>query len=229
MSIDSEAVAAHLGRIQARITEAGGQLDRVRICAVTKGFGPDAACAALDAGLSDVGENYANELIDKATAVAAAGYAPRWHMIGTIQRNKVRRLAPHVDLWQSVDRIEVGTEIAKWAPGAAVLVQVNATGEANKGGCALDTTPALVESLTDRGLAVHGLMTIGPTQSGADPRPAFDAVAELAGRLGLTEVSMGMSGDLEVAVAAGATMVRVGTALYGPRPRVVTGDSRSGE
>jgi uncharacterized pyridoxal phosphate-containing UPF0001 family protein len=148
---------------------------------------------------------------------ATEGVAPRWHAIGRLQRNKVRDLAPHVHLWQSVDRPELGAAIARHAPGARVLVQVGATGEEGKGGCPPEQVPGLVDALVALGLDVRGLMTVGPTDPDADPRPGFDLVAALAGRLGLAEVSMGMSGDIEAAVAAGSTMVRVGTALFGPR------------
>jgi PLP dependent protein len=222
-------VRAGLAVVTDRIAAVGVDPDRVRICAATKGFGPEAAIAALEAGLTDIGENYAKELVAKATHVAAAGFLPRWHMIGTLQRNKVRRLAPHVALWQSVDRIELAAEIARRSPGASVLVQVNATDEATKGGCTPDDTPDLVHRFTDLGLDVQGLMTIGPTERGVDPRPAFDTVAHLARRLGLPELSMGMSNDLESAVAAGATMIRVGTALFGSRPPPVTAGHGSDE
>jgi PLP dependent protein len=215
---------ARLAAVRHRIVEAGGQLDRITICAVTKGFGADAVRAAVAAGLRDIGENYAQELVAKAGELAgdAATAQIRWHMIGGVQRNKVRTLGHLVGLWQTVDRDELGVEIAKRSPGAAVLVQVNATGEAGKSGIAPADAPALVDALVARGLDVRGLMTVGPTDPDTDPRPAFDRVARLAADLGLAELSMGMSADLEAAVAAGSTMVRVGTALFGPRPTGAT-------
>lgn len=214
-------LAARLAAVHDRIRAAGGDPARTTVCAVTKGFGADAVVDAVRAGLLDVGENYAQEMLAKVAELATRDddppITPRWHVIGRLQRNKVRALAPHVHLWQSVDRAELGAAIARHAPGARVLVQVGATGEPGKGGCAPDDVPDLVDALLALGLDVRGLMTVGPTDATADPRPGFDLVAALAARLGLPEVSMGMSGDLEAAVAAGSTMVRVGTALFGPR------------
>ncbi|MFP3905685.1 MAG: YggS family pyridoxal phosphate-dependent enzyme [Acidimicrobiales bacterium] len=221
--IDPAVVGERLASLRRRIRDVGVDPDTITIVAVTKGFGPDAVRAALATGLVDVGENYAQELLAKVESVVADA-TPRWHMIGALQRNKVRKLAPHVSVWQTVDRLAVGREIARWAPGATVLVQVNATGEATKAGCPPDQVPELVEQLQAVGLDVRGLMTIGPTEVGADPRPGFEATALLADRLGLTELSMGMSGDLEVGVSCGATVVRVGTALFGPRQQGVTAE-----
>jgi PLP dependent protein len=223
--LDAREVADRLIEVRQRIARAGADPATVRICAGTKGFGTDAVHAAVALGLVDIGENYAQELVRKAEDLAAepavAG-AVRWHMIGAVQRNKVRLLAPHVALWQTVDRPEVGAEIARRAPGAAVLVQVNATAEAAKAGVAPPGVPALVDRLAGLGLDVRGLMTIGPTDLRIDPRPMFETVAALGARLGLIDLSMGMSGDLEAAVECGATIVRVGTALFGPRPPGVT-------
>ncbi len=141
-----------------------------------------------------------------------------WHFIGRVQRNKVRHVASVVALWQSVDRAEVGAEIARHAPGARVLVQVNVGAEPQKGGCPPSAAAELVERLTGLGLAVEGLMTVPPLH--ADPRPYFAQLRELATRLGLSTLSMGMSGDYEAAIAEGATLVRVGTAVFGARPPV---------
>lgn len=219
--IDPAVVAGRLGGVRRRIHDAGADPGEVTVVAVTKGFGPDAVAAAIEVGLDDIGENYAQEMLGKIDAMGPDTVA-RWHMIGALQRNKVRGLAPHVALWQSVDRLAVGREIAKWAPGARILVQVNATGEDAKAGCRFDEVPRLVEELDALGLDVAGLMTIGPTDPDLDPRPTFEATASLAEQLGLRERSMGMTGDLEVAVGSGATMVRIGTALFGPRPGGVT-------
>src|SRR3954447_2340927 len=117
----AELVVSNLEQARARIRAAGGQ--DVRIVAVTKGFGADAVAAARQAGLTDLGENYADELIAKWEA------GPRWHFLGANQRNKVRAMAEKVGLWQGVDREAAGREIAKRAPGAAVLVQVNLSGD----------------------------------------------------------------------------------------------------
>jgi uncharacterized pyridoxal phosphate-containing UPF0001 family protein len=127
----------------------------------------------------------------------------------------VAALAPLVDLWQSVDRIELGRAIAGRVPGAAVLAEVNVADDPAKAGVAPAAAAALVDGLRSEGLAVGGLMTI--PAAGRDPRPAFAALAALADRLGLAEVSMGMSDDFETAVEEGATIVRVGRAIFGPR------------
>ena len=122
-------------------------------------------------------------------------------------------------MWESVDRIELLDEIARRAPGAAVLVQANLSGEPQKGGAPLDDVPALVEHGAALGLEVRGLMGVGPAGDLAGTRRGFQALVALADRLGLPERSIGMSGDLEVAVEEGATLVRVGRDLFGPRPQ----------
>lgn len=219
MTIDADAVAAGLDRIHQRITDAGGDPARVTVLAVTKGFGPDAADAAVAAGLRRLGENYAQELADKAGRVDALdGTGPEWHFIGQLQSNKVRLVAEVVSCWQSVDRSSLVDEIAKRAPGARILVQVNATDEEHKGGCVPGAVADLVTRSRDAGLDVAGLMTVGSFDDDRVTAAAFETVAGLADDLDLAERSMGMSGDLELAVRAGTTMIRVGTALFGPRP-----------
>lgn len=216
--IDVATIVARAEGVRARIATAGGDPGAVTLVAVTKGFPPALAVAAAEAGLSDLGENYAQELVPKVDAVAASGATPRWHFLGNLQRNKVRALAPHVALWQSVDRASLGAEIAKRAPGAAVLVQVNLSGEDQKGGCARDEAPALVEGLAAAGLDVRGLMGVAPAGPPEDAREGFRWLRATVDHLGLAVCSMGMSGDLEVAVQEGSTMVRVGTGLFGARP-----------
>lgn len=214
-----EEVGEAAQRVRDRIAAAGGDPATVTVLAVTKGFGPEVALAAARAGLVELGENYAQELVAKAPVVAA-GYdgAVRWHAIGRLQRNKVSALAEVVSLWQSVDRPELGDEIARRAPGARVLVQVDLSGEPAKGGCAPAGVPALVARLTDAGLAVDGLMGMGPVGPAESARAGFALLRELADGLALPTRSMGMSDDLEVAVEEGSTMVRVGRALFGARP-----------
>lgn len=205
-------VDARLGEIRERIAAAGGDPARTTIVAVTKGLGAEACSGALAAGLADLGENYAQDLESKASRLPGAA---RWHLLGAVQRNKVRRLAGHVYLWQAIDRIEVGRSIAAHAPGARVLVQANLAPGPGRAGCSWEELPSLVEALQELGLRVRGLMGVGDP---ADPRPGFRRLAAEAGRLGLGVVSMGMSADFEVAVQEGSTMVRLGTALFGPRP-----------
>jgi len=218
-SFASDEVAQRLRAVRARIEEAGGDPSRVRIVGVTKGFGPEAVLAARAAGLVDIGENYANELVAKAADVQADASPAmlRWHFLGAIQRNKVARLAPVVGLWQSVARAEEGARIARFAPGATVLVEVETTGLAERNGCPPDDVAALVARLRDTGLDVQGLMTVaGPGEGAA--RSAFGTVRRLADELGLEERSMGMTDDLDAAVREGTTMVRIGRALFGERP-----------
>lgn len=210
--------------VRSRIADAGGDPERVRLLAVTKGHSAAAVAASAAAGLLDVGESYVQELVAKAFALesrsALEGVEPpqvRWHLIGRLQRNKVRQAAPHVSLWQSVDRLSLAGEIAQRAPGAAVLVQVDLTQREGRGGCPPERVPAVVEGCRDLGLEVRGLMAIGRQGAPEAARAGFRVVRELADRLELEERSMGMSGDLEAAVAEGSTMIRVGTALFGPR------------
>ncbi len=216
----SDAVAERLHSVRLRIEQAGGDPSAIRVVAVTKGFGPEAVLAARDAGLYDIGENYANELVAKAAEVVDDPSTPspvRWHFLGAIQRNKVANLAPVVGVWQSVSRVEEGERIARFAPGAAVLVEVDTTGLSGRNGCPPDAVRALVPRLRDAGLDVRGLMTVaapGPEATSA----AFATVRSLADELDLEERSMGMTDDLEAAVRAGTTMVRIGRALFGERP-----------
>jgi hypothetical protein len=216
-------VAARLAAVRDRIA-AVGDPDAVTVVAVTKGFGPEAVAAALAAGVADLGESYAPELVAKSAAVDASGApaagrpSPRWHFVGRLQSNKVRRVAATVHLWQSVDRPALVTELVRHAPGAAVLVQVNVSGEEQKGGCPPAATADLVASARAGGLDVRGLMCVAAPGGDEAARPGFRLLRALADDLGLAERSMGMSGDLEAAVEEGSTMVRVGTALFGTRP-----------
>jgi pyridoxal phosphate enzyme (YggS family) len=211
---DASVLVDRLRSLRERLHAAGG--DGITVVAVTKGFGPQVVRDARAVGLEDVGENYAQELLGKVEELP--DLAPvRWHFIGRLQRNKVRRLAPHVHLWQSVDRLELGREIARWAPGARVLVQVDATGEPQKGGVPESDVPGLVEGLRGLGLDVQGVMAVGPAGPPDAAAEPFRRVVTLADQLALPVRSLGMSADLEVAVRAGSTMVRVGTDLFGPR------------
>ena len=209
-------VSANVEAVRRRIRDAGGE-DRVRLIAVTKGFGADAVDAVARAGVSDIGESYAQEAVAKGAEVTATGL--RWHFVGRVQTNKVRALAAMVDVWQSVDRSAVGDEIARRATGATVLVQVNVSDEAQKGGCRPDETAALVERLRDAGLDVAGLMAVGRAGPPEIVRPGFRLLSTLADELDLPERSMGMTDDLEIAVEEGSTMVRIGRAHFGERPR----------
>jgi uncharacterized pyridoxal phosphate-containing UPF0001 family protein len=141
------------------------------------------------------------------------------HFIGRLQTNKVRQLVGLVQVWSSLDRPSVIDEVARRAPGSRVLVQVDTTGDPAKGGCALSMVGDLVARCGEQGLRVEGLMTVGPTDATAEAaRGGFRAVRALVDELGLAVCSMGMSGDLEVAVQEGSTELRIGTALFGARP-----------
>jgi hypothetical protein len=219
-SFASDGVAERLDSVRLRIERAGGDPSAVRIVAVTKGFGPDAVRAARAAGLHDIGENYANELVSKAAELHGDASSPspvRWHFLGAIQRNKVARLAPIVGVWQTVSRAEEGDRIARFAPGATVFVEVDTTGRSGRNGCPPEEVRALVQRLRDAGLDVRGLMTVAPRGPEASAL-GFSTVRALADELALEERSMGMTDDLEAAVRAGTTMVRIGRALFGERP-----------
>ncbi len=208
------AVTERLAVVRRRISAAGGNCAGVRVVAVTKGFGSEAVAAAAAAGLLDIGENYASELLAKATADTAG---LRWHFLGAVQRNKVARLSSRVACWQGVDRLAEGEAIARCAPGAEVLVEVELSGVAGRGGVPGSEVEKLVGQLRRLDLDVAGLMTVAPPGGGAASRSAFAETARLAAGLGLREVSMGMTDDLDEAVAAGSTMVRIGRGLFGPR------------
>ena len=216
--IDGADVATRLRELRDQIAsvERTHQHD-VEVVAVTKGFGEWAIDAAVDAGCAVIGENYAQELLAKRGVIERR--SPRVEFIGRLQTNKVRLVADLVDVWASVDRPSVIAEIAKRSPGACVLVQVDTTGDPGKGGCPVGEVAGLVAAARDRGLVVDGLMTVGPTGEPAEAaRDGFRVVRGLVDDLGLGVCSMGMSGDLVVAVEEGSTQVRVGTALFGPRP-----------
>jgi len=213
--IDEAAVAERLAAVRATIAS-GQQRGDVTLCAVTKGFDATVWRLAKRLGCEAIGENYAQDVVRKHAEVGDDH--PPLHFIGRLQTNKVRSLAPNVAVWQSVDRAALVTEIAKRAPGSRIFVQVNATGEPDKGGCPLDGAGDLVTLARESQLLVEGLMTVGPTD--ADPqrtREAFAAVRRRADELGLHGCSMGMTSDLAIALAEGSTMVRIGTALFGPR------------
>jgi len=208
-------LAERLAAVRDRIERAGGDWRSITLVAVTKDFLLDAVEEALANGLRDLGENRAASLEWKTSFTDPR---IRWHYLGRVQRNQVRKIAPCVSLWQAVDRIAAGEEIAKRAPGAAVLVQVNISGEPQKHGVQDHEVPGLVDDLRGMGLDVRGLMAVGPTGPPEAARPGFKSLSELAERLALPVRSMGMTDDLEVAVQEGSTMLRIGRGLFGPRP-----------
>jgi pyridoxal phosphate enzyme (YggS family) len=203
----------------------------VEITAVTKAFAPSVVDTAVEAGCTVIGENYAQDLLSKLPTIERLDpqRRPRVDFIGHLQSNKVRQLVGLVDRWCTIDRSSIAKEIAKRAPGAEVLIQVNATGEESKGGCRPDDVVELHRRCTELGLAVAGLLTIGPTGlAPQDAAPGFRIVRSLVDELGLAVCSMGMTADLDVAVACGSTNVRIGSLLFGARPAPVhqEGDGR---
>jgi PLP dependent protein len=213
--INPDEVAERVTRIRVEIAQRCQQ--QVSLVAVTKSFGIDAIHAAVHAGCDAIGENYAQELLDKVTLQLPSVDV---HFIGGIQSNKVKALAPYVALWQSVDKESVVKELAKRAPGAQILLQVNTTGEGTKGGVVPTELGVLLRQASDLGLGVRGLMTIGPTHgSDEEKRQAFVLLRSLADEYGLAECSMGMSDDYGIAVECGSTMVRIGSLIFGERRR----------
>lgn len=222
------AVAGRLRSVEEVVAQAqqrGGWSHPVTIVAVTKTHGPDAVRAAVAAGIRAVGENRVQEAVAKMALVPELPV--EWHLIGSLQRNKVRQVIGRFALVHSLDRLELAEEFARRLPAGTrqrVLVEVNCSGEAQKAGVVPDRLPALLDDLARfGGLAVEGLMTMAPFT--ADPvvqRRVFRQLRELrdqaAGRgHRLPELSMGMSGDYPVAVEEGATMIRLGTILFGER------------
>lgn len=219
-------VAAGLAAARRRVAVAAEQAGRsphdVTLVVVCKSFGADAVRAVLATGHVDIGESRAQELTAKRREVAGG----RWHFVGRLQRNKVRDVVGTTTLIHSVDRVELAADIAARAERQGqvqrVLVQVNAGDDPAKAGCAPDDAAALVRSIrATPGIACTGLMTIPP--AGVDPRPVFARLRGLRDDLGrrypeVVSLSMGMSGDVEHAVAEGATIVRLGQAVLGARP-----------
>jgi PLP dependent protein len=208
-----------------RARQRGGRGQEVRVVAVTKTYGPDAPMAAWRAGLCDVGENRVQEAVAKMGLVEAG---LRWHLIGHLQRNKVKQL-DGFRLVHSMDSARLADTLAAYGTARGrpleVLMQVNVSGEGTKGGY----VPASVEPEGERlhglpGLIVRGVMTMAPFDAPVETLRAVFAGARRCAELlrvaghPATELSMGMSGDYEIAVEEGATLVRLGTVLFGARP-----------
>jgi hypothetical protein len=227
----SENIARIRQRIAAACARAGRRPSDVTLIAVSKTVPVTVIREAVQAGLTEFGENYVQELLRKRAGPDLDG--ARWHFIGHLQSNKVKHIAPWIATIQAVDSLGVATEIDRQAARVGrtieVLVEVNTTGEESKFGLAPDTVPAFVRQLGGlEALRVGGLMTIGPFLP--DPegsRPMFRRLRELAREIAgmdlanveMKHLSMGMTGDFEVAIEEGATMVRLGTAIFGARPK----------
>lgn len=225
-------VAENVQNIRRRIALAcersGRSSDEITLIAVTKDFSSDVIREIINAGIYDIGENYVQELKRKRDEIRENSI--RWHFIGHLQTNKVKEIAPWIHAIHSVDSVHVGSEISKKATQSLrrieVLVEVNTTGEATKFGLTPPEAPPVVKQLVAMsGLSVAGLMTIGPmTGDPESARKAFRSLRTLKDGLAkdgiiLRHLSMGMSGDFEVAIEEGATMIRIGTAIAGRRNR----------
>jgi PLP dependent protein len=213
----SPGLAERIASVRERIARTGRNPDDVAIVAVTKGFGVDTCRAAVEAGLRILGENRVHEAKLKMDAVPDA----EWHLIGHLQTNKVRQAAGTFALIHSVDSVRLAAELARVDPKQAVLLEVNVAREAQKQGADPDQALEMITAVSGL-LPLRGLMAMGPSEG--DPAPGFRELKQLLDqaeqRLGksLPVLSMGMSGDFEAALAAGSTMLRLGQALFGPRP-----------
>lgn len=219
------------GRIEVACRKANRDPAGVTLLAVGKTFNAEAVKEVVEAGVLDVGENYVQELLDKKEKIGSNNI--RWHFIGHLQSNKVKYIVPWIYLVHSVDNIGLASELNKRAGSAKrtldVLIEVNTTAEDSKFGVRPDATMEFVKSLAGlNNICIAGLMTIGPFLP--DPegsRPMFRTLRELKdqiGRIGqpnvrMEHLSMGMTGDFEVAIDEGATIVRIGTAIFGRRTK----------
>jgi pyridoxal phosphate enzyme (YggS family) len=209
------------GRIAAACARAGRPIGAVQLIAVSKLQPAEQIRAAFAAGQRVFGENYAQELRDKAEALAELP-GLRWHAIGPLQSNKAKYVARSAHSFHALDRAEIGRELSKRRTGEPLpcFIEVTLGSEATKGGVAPDAVPGLLDEVRDLpGIRVIGLMSLpplGPTPDAS--RPHFRRLRELGARLGLPELSMGTTADFEVAIEEGATCVRVGTAIFGARP-----------
>src|SRR6266550_8350989 len=225
-----EALPERLAQVRAEIARLAPQ--PVTIVAVTKGFGTDAVRAARDAGLADIGENRVQEAVQKQEALGAGGQdlGIRWHLIGHVQRNKAKVVPGRFELVHSVDSIELATELDRRAQAPLrVLLQVNVAREPQKSGCTPEEAPGLARQIAGLGhLQLEGLMTIAPFTDDEDvQRRTFRSLRVLRDALQeeglwLPTLSMGMSADYGLAVEEGATVIRLGTVLFGPRERAAT-------
>lgn len=215
-------IRANLGRVQEAVARAcaraGRSPDHVLLIAVSKTMEAERVRLAIEAGVHALGENRVQEAKEK---IAVLGHPVPWHLIGSLQTNKARDAARLFDWIHSVDRLDLARELSRRAGDRVlnVLLEVNLGDEPQKGGIAPAEVKRLAESVAGLpGLRVRGLMAIPPAaENPEDTRPHFRRLRELRDELGFEHCSMGMSADYEVAIEEGATMVRVGTAIFGPR------------
>jgi len=215
-------ISRNLQDVQTRIAQAARRASRspddITLIAVTKGLPPQAVAAAVEAGITNIGENRIQEAKAKIAEVSAMGIRPTWHMIGHLQRNKVKTALDIFDIIHSVDSLRLAQELNDLASDTIpVFLQVNVSGEDTKSGFAVgDLSRAINDIRLMSNLRVTGLMTIAPLVSDPETvRPIFRKMRELRDSAGLEHLSMGMTDDFEVAVEEGATMVRIGRAIFG--------------
>lgn len=229
MTLLADRIAAVRDRIARASARAGRDENSVRLVAVSKKNPASAVRDAHALGLRVFGENYAQELVAKAAETGPLADI-EWHMIGHLQTNKARHVAPVIAMIHTIDAPNVAAELGKRATAAGrvigALVEVNVAGDAAKSGCTPDRVGSILDAVrATPGLVLRGLMTMPPYSDDPEAaRPHFAALRELQARHGgpaaLPELSMGMSHDFEVAIAEGATIVRVGTAIFGERQKV---------
>ena len=208
------------GRIAQAAQRVGRSPDEVTIVAVTKQVAPQAIEAAIKAGIRHIGENRVQEANEKIRLLSALELYPTWHMVGHLQTNKVKTAVEIFDIIHSIDSLRLAQLVSQRADKTLpVLLQVNISGEETKSGFSVAELPkALDEVARLPRLEVKGLMTIAPlVQDAEEVRPIFRRLRELRDSLGLEHLSMGMSNDFEVAVEEGATIVRIGRAIFGER------------
>ncbi|HOF04363.1 MAG TPA: YggS family pyridoxal phosphate-dependent enzyme [Syntrophales bacterium] len=228
-----DSVARNIGIIRGRIAAAaarsGRRAEEVRLMAVTKTVDDGRIAAAIAAGVDMIGENYVQEAKRK---IEIMGRTREWHLIGHLQTNKAKYAVKLFDMIHSVDRIEVARELDRRAAGAGlivkILIEVNVSGEMTKRGVPREEALNLIEEIAPlANISIRGLMTMAPwSDDPEEVRPCFAALRTLRDRIAaagipgvaMEELSMGMSGDYEVAVEEGATIVRIGRSLFGERP-----------
>lgn len=227
-------ITSNIKSVWKRIREAAERADRdpgqITLVAVSKQVSAERIIEAASCGADTFGENYAQELRDKLDLVSGGAGSPvKWHFIGRLQSNKVKYLVGNVELIHSLDSVSVAQEINKRAGAAGIkkvhaLIEVNTAGEESKGGVEPEVLGEFISELSGyKALSVDGLMTMAPYFDDPESaRPYFRKLREMRDGLletfgGLTELSMGMSGDFEVAIEEGATIVRIGSAIFGER------------
>ncbi|NNN22516.1 MAG: YggS family pyridoxal phosphate-dependent enzyme [Acidimicrobiales bacterium] len=214
MSPDANEIKQSFGKIKERIRQTGRDLDSITFVGVTKGFDAHTVEQALQAGITNFGENYSSEFVQKAKLVTGPA---TWHFIGTIQRRNIASMARYVSLWQSIVRIEEARDIANIEPGAKGLVQIDLAELPNRSGVKVEDLSKFMDLISKIDISIRGFMCMGDPFDMTRTREIFTKAHEISEDFGLPELSMGMSDDLEVALECGSTIVRIGSALLGQR------------